>query len=64
MTGARNELSNKGGVMKTWQIVLLIIAVVYALGVAGMFIYLRGGNFKMALLWPLTVLWMLFGNIG
>lgn len=49
--------------MKTWQIVLLVCALVYVLGVAAMFAYLRGNNFKMALLWPLTLLWMLFGNI-
>lgn len=49
--------------MKTWQLVLLISAGIYVLGVAGMFAYLRGGNFKLALLWPLTALWMLFGNI-
>lgn len=49
--------------MKTWQIVLLVVVAGYGLGVAGMFAYLRGSNFKLALLWPLTVLWMLLGNI-
>lgn len=49
--------------MKTWQLVLITIAVIYVVGAIGMSIYLRGRSVPMALLWPLTVLWMLFGNI-
>lgn len=47
--------------MKTWMVVLLVIVGIYALGAIGMGVYMR--NFRLGLLWPMTVLWMLFGNI-
>ena len=47
--------------MKTWMIVLLVLAVIYVLGAVGCGLYWR--SFKMALIWPLWVLFGLFGNI-
>lgn len=51
--------------MKTWQLVLLVVIAIYATGFVGMFVYLRGAEMKwlLSLLWPLTALWMLIGNV-
>lgn len=50
--------------MKTFLVIMVILLAVYVVGALVMFAYLRGGNVKMALLWPLTLIWMFFGNIG
>lgn len=49
--------------METWQIVLLSILGVYVLGFVAMAIALRGREWNAAVLWPITLLWMLVGNI-
>jgi hypothetical protein len=52
--------------MNGWLIALLVIVAIYVLGIVGFFLWIptttpqRG---MLALLWPLTVLWMIFGNI-
>lgn len=55
--------NEKVKIMPTWLLVLLVLFVVYVLGAAGMAIYLRGSNWKMIAFWPLTLIWMFFGNI-
>jgi len=44
--------------------ILLICLAVYAIGVLAMAAYLRFNNWPMAWMWPATLIWMFFGNIG
>lgn len=51
--------------MNGWIIALLVIAAIYVVGVVGFFLWIPASPWRgvLALLWPLTVLWMLFGNV-
>lgn len=51
--------------MPTWLIVLLVIAAIYIVGTIGFFCWLPSSPQRgvLAVLWPFTVLWMIFGNV-
>lgn len=51
--------------MNGWIISLLVIVAIYVVGAVGFYLWLpqSPGRAVMALAWPLTVLWMLVGNV-
>jgi hypothetical protein len=51
--------------MNGWMVALLIVIVVYIAGVVGFLLGLPASPQRgvLALAWPFTVLWMIFGNV-